>query len=256
MIMDIFDSHAHYDDPAFDDDRLPLLSSLPGGGVTGVINAGTSIASSLESVALAGMFPFIWAAVGIHPEEANKARDGDVEKIAELAAHGKRVVAIGETGLDYHYEGFDRARQLALFEAQLELAASLKLPVIMHDREAHADTFALLRRFKPRGVLHCYSGSAEGALEAVSLGLYLGFTGVVTFKNSRRAAEAIAAIPRDRLLVETDCPYMAPEPLRGKRCDSSMLTHTITRLASLLGLAPGEAAGLTARNARELFGIA
>jgi TatD DNase family protein len=253
--MEIFDSHAHYDDTAFDGDRMELLGKLPQSGVAGVVNAGISVASSLQSIELAGRFPFIYAAVGIHPEEAEAAGAHDVEKIGEMAQTGKKIVAIGEIGLDYHYEGGSREKQLALFEKQLSLANELRLPVIIHDREAHEDTFRLLRQYKPRGVLHCYSGSAQAAAQAVSLGLYLGFTGVVTFKNSRRAAEAIASIPRGRLLVETDCPYMAPEPLRGRRSDSSMLVHTIGRVAGLLGLEPEEAAALTARNARELFGI-
>lgn len=255
MAMELFDSHAHYDDAAFDGDRDTLLASLPGAGVAGIINAGTSVDSSMASLRLAGRYPFIWAAAGIHPEDAGRAGPEDIEQIARMASCGGKLAAIGEIGLDYHYPGFEKERQLKLFEAQLSLAGSLGLPVIIHDRDAHADTMRLVRQYKPKGVLHCYSGSAEDALAYASMGMYLGFTGVLTFKNSKRAAQAVKALPPDRILIETDCPYMAPEPFRGRRCDSSMLTHTVGRLAQLLGMEAEEAAALTARNARRLFGI-
>jgi TatD DNase family protein len=250
--MHIFDSHAHYDDCAFDTDRAELLESLPEQGLIGIINAGTTVQSSLQSIRLAQKYPYIFAAVGIHPEEIGSLQKDDINKIGKLAADGK-VVAIGEIGLDYHYEGFNREAQLTLFEAQLSLANDLGLPVIIHDRNAHADTMRLLMQYKPRGVLHCFSGSVETAAQAVALGLYLGFTGAVTFKNNRKAASVIASLPRERILVETDCPYMAPEPLRGQRCDSSMLVCTVCKVASLLGVEPDEAAELTATNARALF---
>lgn len=253
--MELFDSHAHYDDKAFDDDREELLGSFASRGIVGVINAGASVASSAASIALAGRYPFVWCAVGIHPEEAAGAQPGDLARIEALAAAGGKVVAIGEIGLDYSYEGADRALQLTLFERQLALACRLRLPVIVHDREAHADTLALLQKYRPRGVVHCYSGSAETAGELISLGLYLGFTGAVTFKNNKKAPAVLAAVPFDRVLIETDCPYMAPVPLRGRRCDSTMLEYTVSAVARMAGLAPEEAAKKTAANARALFSI-
>lgn len=252
--MRFFDSHAHYDDSAFDQDRDALLASLPENGVSVVLNAGTTVATSLSSLALAEKYPFIYAAVGLHPEEIDGVQPGDLDKIKELAGQ-KKAVAIGEIGLDYHYKGFDRAKQLELFEAQLGLARELDMPVVIHDRDAHADTMRLVTQYRPRGVLHCFSGSAETAAQAVSLGLYIGFTGSVTFKNNRKAAAVINAIPRERILLETDCPYMAPEPLRGRRCDSTMLLYTASRVAELLGVTPDEAARLGYENASRLYGI-
>lgn len=252
--MRFFDSHAHYDDPAFDQDRDALLASLPENGVSVVLNAGTTVATSLSSLALAEKYPFIYAAVGLQPEEIDGVQPGDLDKIKELAGQ-KKAVAIGEIGLDYHYKGFDRSKQLELFEAQLGLARELDMPVVIHDRDAHADTMRLVTQYRPRGVLHCFSGSAETAAQAVSLGLYIGFTGSVTFKNNRKAAAVINAIPRERILLETDCPYMAPEPLRGRRCDSTMLMYTASRVAELLGVTPEEAARLGYENASRLYGI-
>lgn len=252
--MEIFDSHAHYDDPAFDPDRAELLGSFPSHGITGVCNMGTTLQASRTAADLAARYPFVYAAAGIHPEEAETAQAGDVARIAELIRSRPKMVAVGEIGLDYHCDA-DRRIQQQLFEQQLALAKELDLPVSIHDREAHADTLRLIRKYRPRGVVHCYSGSAEMAKELLALGMYLGFTGVVTFKNNKKAAEVLAVTPLDRILVETDCPYMAPEPLRGRRCDSTMLVHTITRIAGDLGLAPERAAAQTAQNARTLFGI-
>lgn len=255
-IFPVFDSHAHYDDPAFDPDREVLLASLPGAGVVGVINPGCTVQGSETAVALAARHPFLYAGVGIHPEEAANAAPGDLARIEKLAAREK-VVAIGEIGLDYHYEdAAPRETQLRLFEDQLLLAGRLGLPVIIHDREAHADTLELLRKHRPRGVMHCFSGSAQMALELVRLGLYIGFTGVVTFKNARRSVEAAAALPADRILIETDCPYMAPEPYRGKRCDSSMLQYTLRRIAEARGEEPRQLAEESIRNTRHCFGLA
>lgn len=252
--MRIFDSHAHYDDTAFDADRATLLAQLPACGVTGIINAGTTVATSENSIRLAEEYPYFYAAVGIHPEEIESCRQDDLDRIRALAA-SRKVIAIGEIGLDYHYEGFDKEKQLAVFESQLKLARDLGLPAVIHDRDAHGDTMRLLSLYKPRGVLHCFSGSVETAAQAIGLGLYLGFTGSITFKNNRKAAAVLASIPRDRILVETDCPYMAPEPLRGKRCDSSMLAYTIARIADILGIGPEETAALTACNAKRLYNI-
>lgn len=250
----LFDSHAHYDDSAFDEDREGLLQALPEKGVAGVINAGVTVASSRECARLAGMYPYLYSAAGIHPEEVEKAEDGDLDEISNLLRNEKKVVAVGEIGLDYHWQ-MPRELQLKWFEAQLKLAIELDKPVIVHDREAHADVIELLRRFRPRGVMHCYSGSAEMAKELVDLGFYLGFTGSVTFKNNKKAEKVLEEVPVERILIETDCPYMAPEPLRGRRCDSSMLPYTLARVAEVKGVEPSQMGRATADNAMQLFEI-
>jgi len=258
-VEEIFDSHAHYDDEAFGPDREELLASFPGKGVCAVVNVGCDLASSRTSIALSERYPFIWAAVGVHPEMAGETGgDGaDGGWLAELSGllSAKRVVAIGEIGLDYHYDTPDRDVQKRVFEAQLRLAAEYGLPVIIHSRDAAGDTMALLRRYRPKGVLHCFTGSVETAEEALAMGLYLGFTGVVSFKNARRAKEVAAMVPPDRLLLETDCPYMAPEPFRGRRSDSTMIPHTASAVASVRGVSPQEVLLLAKENARRLFDI-
>ena len=254
QITGIFDSHAHYDDPAFDPDRDQLLAGLEEMGVSAVMTIGADLDTSRVAAELAERWPFLWAAVGVHPHGAAELPAGWLEQLTALAAR-PRVRALGEIGFDYHYDAGGKEAQREVVEAQLRLAAELDLPVVIHDREAHGDTLALLRRYRPAGVVHCYSGSAEMAREVLSLGMYIGFTGVVTFKNARRALEAAAVVPLDRLLVETDCPYMAPEPFRGKRCHSGMLPYTIARLAEVKGVTPQALAETTAENARRLFGI-
>jgi TatD DNase family protein len=253
--MEIFDTHAHYDDEAFDVDRDTLLGSyLPQAGVCGIITAGTNVASSLKSAALAEKYDYIHFAAGIHPEDVAGTKGGDIAKIADIIKSHKKAVAVGEIGLDYHYDG-DRELQQRLFTEQLTLAQELGLPVIVHDRDAHADTLRILKQFHLRGTLHCFSGSAESAVELLSLGFYIGFTGAVTFKNNKKAAAVLAAVPQERILVETDCPYMAPEPFRGRRCDSSMIRSTLEFIAKLKGISADEMARITAQNARCLFGI-
>lgn len=206
----IFDSHAHYDAEQFDEDRDVLLGRLPSLGVVGVVNAASNLAYSRTSIALAERYPYVYAAVGIHPEEAGALTDEDLRELRRLYAHPK-VVAIGEIGLDYHYEdACPRAVQQDRFRRQTALAAQLGAPVIVHDREAHEDVLEILREYRPAGVIHCFSGSVETMREAVKLGLYIGLGGAVTFKNARRPVEVAAAVPLDRLLVETDAPYMAP----------------------------------------------
>lgn len=255
MYQNIFDSHAHYDDERFNEDRDELLSRILAGGVCGIVNAASSMPSCQTSLALADRYPQIFCAVGVHPDAAQSFTKADCETLAQLASQPK-VVAIGEIGLDYYYDDASpREVQRDVFEQQLALAVSLNLPVIIHDRDAHQDTLELLRKYRPRGVLHCFSGSAEMAREVAGLGLYLGFTGVVTFRNARKALESAQVVPADRLLIETDCPYMAPEPHRGKRCDSSLLTHTGEKLAELSGCTPQELFDRTCQNARALFGI-
>ena len=250
----LFDSHAHYEDKRFNKDRDDILSSLNDKGVRFVVNAASDLETAKAGVAISERYDFIYASAGIHPHEAKDAPDDFIDKIAALTQHEK-VVAIGEAGLDYHYDFSPRDIQKRVFEEQLKLALALDLPVIVHDREAHADTLELLTRYKPRGIMHCYSGSAEMAGQILKLGLYIGFTGVVTFKNARKTAEAAAAVPLDRLLIETDCPYMAPEPFRGKRCDSSMLTETAAALARIKGIDIRELIDITFKNACDVYRI-
>ena len=232
----IFDSHAHYDDERFDADRDELLESIHREGVEYIMTIGADLPTSYAARELAERYDFVYFAAGIHPEQAGDAPENYLEELKALAAHPK-CRAIGEIGLDYYWaENPPKERQMELFRQQVLLAKELGLPVIIHDREAHADTLALLWELHPAGVLHCFSGSVEMAKEVAALGMYLGFTA-------------------DRLLIETDCPYMAPEPYRGKRCDSSMLPRVAERLAEIRGVTPEEIIASTCRNAKRLFGI-
>ena len=253
----LFETHAHYDNGRFDTDREELLSALPGAGIGWVVNPGCDLPTSRTAVALAGKFPHVYAAVGFHPSDCAGCEGDWLEEIRALAQSSPKVVAIGEIGLDYYWkDNPPRERQQAVFRAQLALAEELNLPVIVHDREAHQDSMAIVREFpRVRGVFHCYSGSLEDAKLLVRLGWHISFTGVVTFKNARKALEAAEVVPLDRLLVETDCPYMAPEPFRGRRCDSAMLPYTIQKLAQVKGVSPQELARAAAENARRLFAI-
>ncbi len=251
----LFDSHAHYDDHRFDRDRDELLSQMRQCGVGRILNAGCDLASSRASVELAKRYDFLWAAVGSHPDDAGHVDDGTLDAYRTLAAE-ERVVAIGEIGLDYHYEDVPRAVQQEAFARQLALAQELGLPVIVHEREAHADAMEIVDAYPDvRGVFHCFSGALEMARWLLHRGWYLGFTGVLTFKNARKALEVAENVPLHRILLETDCPYMAPEPYRGKRCDSTMLAQTATRLAALRGITPEEAAQTTWDNASTLFNL-
>ena len=253
----LFDTHAHYDSRQFNADRDEVLSALPGQGVSLVVNPGCDIPSSRTAVSIAEQYPHVYAAVGFHPEELAEADLSDLEVIRALAAHEK-VVAIGEIGLDYYWvkDEAGRKKEQDFFRAQMALAEELDLPVIVHDREAHGDTLAIVKEFpKVRGVFHCYSGSAEMARELVDMGWMISFTGVLTYKNARKAVEAAEVIPMDRLMVETDSPYMAPEPCRGKRCDSSLVVHTCRRLAEIKGLSLEECAKITTENGCRFFGI-
>ena len=252
----LFDTHAHYDDDQFDPDREALLASLPERGVGLVVNPGCTVASSRTAVELAHRFPHIYAAVGIHPENCGDFRPEHLTEIRALAQEDK-VVAIGEIGLDYYWpENPPRDLQQQVLRQQLALARELALPVIIHDREAHADTLSIVREFPGvTGVFHCFSGSPEMARELLQMGWYLGFDGPVTYKNARRAPEVAAVTPPERMLIETDSPYMTPVPYRGKRNDSGYVYLVAEKLAAWKGLAPEELARITTENGKRLFRI-
>ena len=255
MYRNIFDTHSHYADSAFDGDRDELLAALPDNGVRFAALAGSSMQDSAENVALAQKYGYIYAAVGVHPESIDETPSDYREKLTELVKSSEKVRAIGEIGLDYHYENYDRDKQILFFRQQLELARELSLPVIVHSRNASEDTLDILKEYRPAGVVHCFSGSAEVAREVIKLGMYIGFTGVLTFKNAKKALRALEAVPLDRLLLETDCPYMAPEPLRGRRCDSSMICYTAEKAAQIKGVSTQELLDITCRNGMDLYHI-
>ncbi len=251
----IFDTHSHYDDPRFEGRGEQLIEELFGAGVSGIIHAATDFESSQFGIKMAKKYSEYYTAVGLHPEFADRFSENDVSKLEELAKASEKVVAIGEIGLDYHYEGYDRERQIKLFTAQTELANSLGLPVIVHCRDAVGDCMEILQRLRPCGVMHCFSGSAETAREVVSLGMYLGFTGALTFKNAKKAQGVVRSMPLERLLLETDCPYMAPEPHRGEASHSGMIKFTAAKAAELKGIGVEELLEIIEQNARRLFGI-
>ena len=251
----IFDTHAHYDSGAFNADRGEVLASMPQKGVGLILDPGCDERSSRAALALAEQFPFVYAAVGVHPEDMASMTPDTLTAIRALAAHEK-CVAIGEVGLDYYWDDTHKAEQKELFAAQLALAQELDLPVIVHDREAHGDCLELVSSFPAaRGVFHCFSGSAEMARELLRRGWYLGFDGPVTYKNARKAVEVLGITPPERILVETDSPYMSPVPLRGKRNDSSNLVYIIQKIAEIKDMTPQEIEEITWENGRRLFGI-
>ena len=252
----LFDTHAHYDSRQFDADRDQVLSALPGQGVGLVVNPGCDLDSSRRAIGIAERYPFVYAAAGVHPEDCAGWQDTDVDELRSLAAHPK-VVAIGEIGLDYYWkENPPREFQQRVFRAQLALARELDLPVIVHDREAHGDCLSIIREFpQVRGVFHCFSGSAEMAKELVGLGWMISFTGALTYKNARKAVEAAQAVPLDRLMIETDSPYMAPVPHRGKRNHSGYVGLICERLAQIKGITPEECSRATLENGRKFFHI-
>jgi TatD DNase family protein len=253
MITGIFDSHAHYDDEAFDKDRAALLTLLRGRGVCGIINAASNLESARHGIALARQFPFIRAAAGIHPLDADTVTPDSMNELRQLLQEPE-VVALGEIGLDFHYD-VPRELQFPLLRDQLALAREMDMPVILHDRDAHGPMLELLKEFRPRGVVHCFSGSAEMAQEVVKLGLYVGLGGAATFKNAVHPLKVAAVVPDDRLLLETDAPYMTPVPFRGKRNDSAMIAYTAERIAQVRGTTAQSLCDLTRRNACTLFGL-
>ncbi len=254
----IFETHAHYDDEAFDSDREELLASLPAGGVGTVINVGASMATTRNSLALAEKYPFIYAAAGVHPDEVEELTESCMEELRGYCRQGK-TVAVGEIGLDYHWHKEEEHRKLQQywFRRQLALAREEGLPFIIHSREAAADTLTILKEERAGeigGVMHCYSYSAKQVREYVGMGLYIGVGGVVTVKNARKLKEAVEAVPLENILLETDCPYMAPVPYRGKRNCSLYLPHVATAIAGLKGVSEETVRAATEENAKRLFG--
>ncbi len=251
----IFDTHAHYADRAFDEDRFELLDKLPEMGVKYVMLASSSVEDTAENAAIAQKYGYIYAASGVHPESVDENPENYLDIVRETALSSPKIKAIGEIGLDYHYDGYSREKQLKLFEEQLILVKELDLPVIVHSRDACEDTLNMLKKHRPKGVVHCFSGSAETAKEIIKLGMYIGFTGVLTFKNAKKALKALEEVPLDKLLLETDCPYMAPVPFRGKRCDSSMIAYTAAAAAEIKGIDTQEIIDITCENGKRFYGI-
>ena len=271
MEYPIFETHAHYSARAFDADRFALLDSLPGKGVVGVCEQATHSGDAPKVLELAHKYPWGYAAVGIHPESLLAPEDcGEEGPAPTVSVYGgdwaaemralapyyedPKVVAVGECGLDYHWP-VPKDAQLALFEAEIRLALELDKPIIVHDRSAHADVYALLKKYRPKGIVHCYSGSADDALWLAEQGLYIGFGGACTFKGAKRAAKAIAALPLERIVLETDCPYMAPEPVRGTRCDSSLIRYVGEYIASIKGEEPEQVFRQTVENACQVYNL-
>ncbi len=252
MLNNIFDSHSHYDDTRFDEDRDELLNSMPDKGVCGIIHAATDIKSSLNGIEYTNKYSNFYTSVGIHPECVEGLTDDYIQQLEEMISQNK-IIAIGEIGLDYYWTKDTKEKQLEVFEHQLILAQKHSLPVIIHSREATQDSMELLKKYKPQGVVHCYSGSHETAKEIMRLGMYISFTGVLTFPKSFKAQEALMAVENDRLLLETDCPYMAPVPFRGKRCDSSMIGHIAQKIGELKGITAQEVLDITTENTKRLF---
>lgn len=252
--MYLYDTHAHLDDEMFDGDRESVIEKIKAAGVGRLNNIGADMKSSAESIRLAEKYDFIYASVGVHPSETRSMTDTDIDTLRDMTRHDK-VVAVGEIGLDYHYEDTDRETQKYWFRRQLELAKECDMPVIIHDRESKGECIEILKESGiSRGVVHCFSGSAETAAELLKMGFYISFTGVLTFKNAKKAVRALKAIPMDRLFIETDCPYMAPEPFRGTRNDSSLVYRVAEKIAELKGLDSDEVIRITTENALRFFG--
>ena len=252
----LFDTHAHMDDRAFEEDRAQLMASLEGNGIALVMNPGCSLESSRNVDKLTRAYPWLYGAVGSHPDACDEVDDAVIEEYRMLCKQNPKIKAIGEIGLDYHYEDIPRDIQQLAFRRQMALAAELQLPAIVHERDAHADGMQIVTEFpQVTGVFHCYSGSLEMAKWLIDRGWYIGFTGVLTFKNARKALEVAANIPLERLVLETDCPYMAPEPFRGKRNHPGYLYRMAEKLAEIRGMSVEEIHHITTENAKRLYGI-
>ncbi|MCR4634850.1 TatD family hydrolase [Butyrivibrio fibrisolvens] len=254
----IFDTHAHYDDRQFENDRYSLLDSMKEAGIGTIVNNAADLESVETSLELAHRYDFVYAAVGVHPENAYELDDSKLLWLRDKS-HDPKAVAIGEIGLDYHYpDNPDRDTQIKWFRAQLRLALEEKLPVVIHSRDAAADTMEIMKEAASKGIvadIHCYSYSPEQALEYVKMGFYIGVGGVVTFKNGKKLKQTVDKIPLDRILLETDCPYMAPEPFRGSRNSSVYLPYVVKAIADIKGVTPQEVVDITEQNARRFYGI-
>lgn len=253
----IFDSHAHYDDDWFDEDREELLELLPQKGIDYVVNIGVDLQTSKNTIELTKKYPFIYGAIGFHPNEVGKMRDEHIDALRQLSQNEK-VVAIGEIGMDYHYDEPEKDVQAKWFERQIELAKSVKLPMVIHSREAAYDTYEMMKACHAEeagGVLHCFSYSKEMAKKFLDMGFYIGLGGVLTFKNGRRAKEVLAYTPMDRVLLETDCPYLTPVPFRGKRNCSLYLPYVLQTMSEIKGITVEEAARITKENAMKMYRI-
>lgn len=251
----LFDTHAHYDDPRFDDDRHALLSSMRGQGVEYIANIGTNLETSRMTARLCESFPFVYGAAGFHPHNSKDMTPHALDEIIAILSHPK-IRAMGEIGLDYHYDNSERPVQRKAFAQQLEVAKTLDLPVVIHEREACRDALDILRASGVRrGVVHCFGGSRETARELLDMGFYISFTGVITYPNARKAFEVVPYIPADRIMVETDCPYLTPVPFRGKRNHSGHLKYTVARIAELRGISYEEAADITYKNGLSFYQI-
>ena len=250
-----FDTHAHYDDKRFNDDREQLMDSMKEAGISLILNSGSSLGSSRFGIELADKYSFIYASVGVHPHDAKSMSDATIFELEKLLSHPK-AVAVGEIGLDFHYDFSPRNVQKLRFREQMELARALRKPVIIHEREALVDTLEIIREYKDlSGVLHCFSGSWETAKILLDMGWYLSFTGVITFKNARKALEIVENMPADRILIETDAPYLSPEPKRGRRNSSLYLPYICQKVADVRGISLSKAAEITTENGKRFFGI-
>lgn len=253
----IFDSHAHYDDEAFDQDRLEVFEQLKEAGVIGILNCSSSYESIGNTNSLTKEWDFIYGAVGIHPGNANEFTQEVIDELRDIVKANKKIVAIGEIGLDYYWsENPERSVQKNVLRSQMKLAQEMGLPVVIHDRDAHQDILEIIKEFpNVTGIVHCFSGSVEMAKECIKLGYYIGVTGVVTFKNAKKIKEVVNSIPIDRLLVETDCPYMAPEPNRGKRNQSNYIRYVIDKISEIKQIPTSEVNKIVNENLYKIIGV-
>lgn len=250
----IFDSHAHYDDAKFDNDRDELIKSMLDKNVNTIINCGTDIDNSNKCINISKRFERVYCALGVHPHEADSVNNNFIEKLKNLFDF-KKAIAVGEIGLDYHYDLSKRENQIDIFEKQIKLALEINKPIIVHDREAHKDTLDLLKKYKPKGVIHCFSGSVEMAREIINLGMYIGIGGAVTFKNAKKIVDVVKQTPLNRILLETDAPYMTPVPYRGTRCNSEHILFTAQKISEIKCIDTNKILEDSTKNACNLFSI-
>lgn len=252
----IFDTHAHYDDDAFDDDREQLLERMQNRGVEYIVNIGANIATSKNTLGLVRRFPYVYGAIGVHPDEVSDLTEEDYSWL-ERSAYKPKIVAIGECGLDYHWNE-NKEQQIKAFERQMDIARKVNLPLVIHSRDAAQDTYEIMKSNNAGdmgGIIHCFSYSKEMASKFLDMGFYIGIGGVVTFKNAKKLQEVVEYMPMDRMVLETDCPYLAPEPNRGKRNDSFQLPYVVNKISEIKGIAPADVISITSKNAKNVYGI-